>query len=591
MRIFASDRVSGLMQNDRSQFGADTHYDLSVRVDNEAPSVPGSLRAAPDDQKLVVQWRRSPERDVAAYLVWWGRETGPPYSGYDEVTGAGTTYYEITGLLNGIRYYVAVQAVDFSGNESAYTREIAARPAPSSDTSKPVVTVDRPTAGAVYTTTKTTLTVGGLGSDGGNNLSRVHVRNAANGSEGWDYSLSGGSAPFSVDDIALVEGVNPLQITIYDTADNSGSAALTVRRLGAFEGVAVIAGGHNGARSLQTNIDHVTNRAYRFFLEAGIAGGDIYYLSPGPQDADGDGSNDVRATTTPAGIHAGLQWAAGKLGPGVPFYLFLMDHGIVEAFCADGCSMPGQVTSEQLDSWLDELEASSGADQINVILEACHAGSFLDRHEGLAESISKDGRVVIASTGRNNNAYASAQGAYFSDAFLSALAESRSLLDSFHYARAAVQAANTSQTPWLDDNGDGLYNPADGQHAAQRYVARQFGSLLPQIQQTTVTLDGTTGQITATVERGDQPLHSVWAAIYAPSFQEPEDTTLDLGVPLVELAPDPEQPGHYSVMYNGFIEEGTYRVVIYADDEAGNQAQPRAVFTGGQRAYLPLLWK
>jgi hypothetical protein len=275
----------------------------------------------------------------------------------------------------------------------------------------------------------------------------------------------------------------------------------------------------------------------------------------------------------------------------VPFYLFLMDHGGIESFCADGCSFSGRVTSEQLDGWLDDLETSSGCDRVNIIIDACHSGSFLDRFEGLTATISKNGRVVIASTGRNNNAYASAQGAYFSDAFFSAIAESSSLKDSFERAHAAVQAAGFDQTPWLDDNGDGLYNAVDGAHAADRYVARQFGTILPEITAAGLALEGTEGEISARVERGDEPLRIVWAAVYAPSFQEPAGTTLDLGVPLVELAPDPDQPGRYTADYNGFVEEGAYRVVIYADDQSGSQAQPRAVFSGVQRAYLPLIWR
>ena len=76
---------------------------------------------------------------------------------------------------------------------------------------------------------------------------------------------------------------------------------------------------------------------------------------------------------------------------------------------------------------------------MNIIIEACHSGSFIDRFDGIAKSLSEDGRVVIASTGRTNNAYASAQGAYFSDAFFSAVAEGGDLLTCFNQAKAAVE--------------------------------------------------------------------------------------------------------------------------------------------------------
>jgi hypothetical protein len=578
-----------LIQNDPSKFGAGTSYDLSVQLDTQPPAAPRSLRAASDDQKLVVQWQRSPERDTATYIVWWGEESGPPYSSYQEIDGAGNTFYNITGLTNGTLYYIGVQAEDLSGNTSDYSREVAARPAPSTDTTQPAAGVDRPATTLTYTTTLGILTVGGTATDAGQNLSRAHVSNTTTGSQGWDNGLAGASASWSVEGITLAQGQNTLQVTVYDTASNTGTASLTVNRLSQLSGVVVLAGGRNNSSSLQTNINYVTNRAYRVFQSAGIPAANIYYLSPSSQDADGDGTDDVRATTTPDNIHTALQWAAGKLSAGVPFYLYLMDHGAIEAFCADGCSAPGRLTSEQLDTWLEELESSTSGSPVNVIIEACHSGSFVDRFEGLAKSISKDGRVVIASTGRTNNAYASAQGAFFSDAFFSAISESRDLKDSFDRARTAVQAAGFNQTPWLDDNGDGLYSPADGVYAANRRLAAFFGALLPEITSAAVELDGTSGQISATVERGDERIRSVWAAVYPPSYQEPDYTTLDPGVPLVELEADAEQPGKYAVNYNGFIEAGAYRVVIYADDVAGNQAFPRRALVGGHLAYLPVM--
>jgi hypothetical protein len=300
----------------------------------------------------------------------------------------------------------------------------------------------------------------------------------------------------------------------------------------------------------------------------------------------------VSATTSAANVHAALQWAAGQVGPGVPLHLYLMDHGGIEAFCAAGCTLEGSVSPEELDDWLRELEDTSGCDEINIIIEACHSGSFVDRTENVAQSISKAGRVVITSTDREHNAYASAQGAYFSDAFFSAVAESSSLLASFNQAKEAVEATGRSQAPWMDDNGDALYNSSDGTNASGRYIASYFGTLLPDITSGSLSVVETLGTIEATVVRGDEPVELVWAAVYAPSFQEPVGTTLDLGVPLIRLEPDPAQDGRYAADYNGFAEPGDYRVVIYVEDEAGNQGLPYVVGAEpppAQRLYLPLV--
>jgi hypothetical protein len=147
------------------------------------------------------------------------------------------------------------------------------------------------------------------------------------------------------------------------------------------------------------------------------------------------------------------------------------------------------------------------------------------------------------------------------------------------------------QTPWLDDNGDGLSSPTDGTYAADRYVASFFGGLMPDIQIVTLTVQSGVGTLTALVQRGDDEIDTVWAAVYAPSFHEPTITTLELGVPLIALQPDLDQEGRYSTSYNGFGESGIYKVVLYARDTAGNQALPKLVQTGEAKLYLPLMRK
>lgn len=580
-----------VMQNNPSIYGAGTNYDLSVASDTTPPAPPTSLRAAPDNQALIVQWRKSPEWDAAGYRIRWGPISGGPYSGLDEVAGGSTTYYQITGLTNSTAYYVVVQARDTSGNWSGNSAEVGAIPTASpGDTSAPAITLNRPSLTPNYTTTVARLTVGGVCTDTGNNLSRIQVQNQTLSADRWNYGLSGGSMTCLVDSVPITYGVNHLQATVYDAANHSTSVPLIVTRMTGVNGAVVIVGGHNGSFGQQSNINYATNRAYRIFRSAGFGAEDIFYLSPTAQDADGDGVSDVISTTTVANVHAALQWAATRIGPNVPFYLYMMDHGLTEAYCADGCDS-GAITSLNLNSWLTELETTSGGNLVTVIIEACHSGSFIDRFGDVAKSISKDGRVVIASTGRNNNAYASADGAYFSDAFFSAVAESKSLLASFNQAKTAVGTTPFDQTPWLDDNGDGLSSPADGTYAVDRYVASFFGGLAPDIQTVTITVQSGVGTLTALVQRGDDEIDTVWAAVYAPSFQEPTTTTLELGVPLIALQPDLDHEGRYSTSYNGFGESGAYQVVIYARDTAGNQALPKLVQTGKTNVYLPLVLK
>jgi hypothetical protein len=255
----------------------------------------------------------------------------------------------------------------------------------------------------------------------------------------------------------------------------------------------------------------------------------------------------------------------------------MIDHGFLEKFCASGCGAAGAVTPAQLDGWLRQLETDTGVDQVNIVIEACQSGSFVDRFNGdVANSLSKPGRVVISSTGRDNNAYASADGAYFSDAFFSCVADSNNLKVCFEEGLGAVQSTGVNQTPWLDDNGDGVFNAGDGSVAQARVVTRFFSSIRPQITGVSLDQQGVNGILTAQVNEGAEEVALVWAAVYPPSFVEPSGVTLNLNVPTVRLEPDPDQEGRYIFAYtNGFTEQGDYRLVFYAQDRLGIHAIPR----------------
>jgi hypothetical protein len=421
------------------------------------------------------------------------------------------------------------------------------------------------------------------------------VRNPTANSEGWDYSLTGGSDDFRIQDLRLAIGDNNVQITAHDAAGNTSARQVTVRRLGQVSGGVLIVAGHNETFGLQTNIHNAANRAYRIFQSAGFGDDAIYYLAPTAQDANGDGAPDTDGVTSPTTIQNALTtWAAagGRVGPDKPLFVYLIDHGFAEKFCAAGCDAAGQVTPAQLDGWLRTLETATGLTEVTVVIEACQSGSFLDRFDGdVANSLSKPGRVIITSTGRENNAYASADGAYFSDAFFSCVADSNHLKACFDEGVAAVASTGINQTPWLDDNGDGVSNSGDGSVAQQRVVTRFFSSVRPQITATAVEQSGVNGVLSARVDDGAEEVSLVWAAVYPPSFVEPSGVTLNLNVPTVRLEPDPSQEGRYTFAYtNGFAEDGDYRIIFYAQDRLGLHATPKQPGVGGvQGIFLPAL--
>ena len=374
--------------------------------------------------------------------------------------------------------------------------------------------------------------------------------------------------------------------------DVSYEPSVRAQTSGERAGVAIVVAGHDDNYNLQDNILHCTNTAFHTFLLGGLPKANLRYLSDvddARTDADGDEVSDVYADSSSANVQdAIINWAASLADANTPFYLYLMDHGAIDTFFTDG--RDDTIAPGELDDWLTALEDATGA-PVNVIYEACHSGSFID---GLKE-ISKPGRVIVASTGRLNNAYPSRHGALFSDAFFTRLRQCSDLYTSFQMAKQAVEATRLWQTPWLDDNGDGVPNSGDGDLARQRGLNCGFIDHPPAIGKVTPPssiVDGD-GVLRAQVQDDSGIEVDVWIVVYPPDFEEPaptEDGTIpELDLPIVLLS-DSDGDGEYIGVYEDFTEDGVYHVVVYAQDAGGNQSLP-VVMTVRTKwwVYLPLV--
>ncbi len=390
-----------------------------------------------------------------------------------------------------------------------------------------------------------------------------------------------------------------LRNSVPDTAGTDVSYHLSVRSLAetASPGALVLVAGRlKLGDPLQDNIHNVTNGIYNLFLEHGYPKDRIYYLATNlSMDADGNGfPDDVDAAPDRTTLETVITtWAAGKqLGPERAFTLYLTDHGGGDKFYLNGPSQT--VSPDDLDAWLSTLEAAAPGVRVNVIMEACHSGSFVD-------SLGKQGRVVIASTAAHAVAYASQDGAIFSDTFLEALERGLSLFGSFQEAQWDAVTAHPDQISWLDDDGDGWPNTAsDGLEASRRGFA-YAGTFAaeekwpPYVVWAHVRdLQDNEGVIEAEV-RDDQRVDFAWAVIYKPSYTPPDpDVTEEMPKEILSTVTllDPESDGIYSARYEGFDEVGEYRLVIYATDNEDLDARPRAVelVTGASwEMYLPVV--
>lgn len=73
--------------------------------------------------EVTINWDPNSESDLAGYYIYYGTSSRD----YNTTLWVGNqTSYQVSGLQGGQRYYFAVTAIDHSGNESNFSREVSA---------------------------------------------------------------------------------------------------------------------------------------------------------------------------------------------------------------------------------------------------------------------------------------------------------------------------------------------------------------------------------------------------------------------------------------------------------------------------------
>jgi len=367
----------------------------------------------------------------------------------------------------------------------------------------------------------------------------------------------------------------------------------------------IVAGKYEDNDPLQDNIHNITNDIYQIFRSHGHPKEQIQYLATDESlDPDGDGQPDVANLPSRKNLQNLITtWATQYVGPDRALTIFMVDHGGQNKLYLDG-TRNEVLRPNDLDEWLDQLEGETNV-KVNIIIEACQSGSFIVGKE----SISKQGRVIVAATDSLAPSYASERGAIFSDSLISALAQGKSVKAAFDEADWAIQQRPLiGQVPWLDSDGNGFPNQRSDDAEAERRGFAFSGSFdvnplkqwLPHIQQAQIRhQNGTQAQIWAEVlddsqVDGQVPL-LVQAVIYPPSYQPTTNSEQMIPEPDAQtLQKDPTHNNQYHLTDNTFTEIGTYRIVLYATDDEGLISHPKEITLEigkqtEQRLYLPLV--
>ncbi len=171
--------------------------------------------------------------DLSGYRLYRGTSIPPcPGPSYQVVPSPTSTpksgeviNYRLTGLTTGTTYYVQVTAVDTTGKESSCSNEasgIAKADSGGPDTTPPTVSIASPTSASTYTTSSSSLTLGGSASDNAG-VTQVTWANDRGGS-----GTASGTTSWTASGVILLSGTNLLTVTARDAAGNTGTDTLTL---------------------------------------------------------------------------------------------------------------------------------------------------------------------------------------------------------------------------------------------------------------------------------------------------------------------------------------------------------------------------
>ncbi len=354
----------------------------------------------------------------------------------------------------------------------------------------------------------------------------------------------------------------------------------------------IIAGDRESDHAAVTQIKQGSDTAYFILASRGFSTNDIMYLGPAwdTQLIYHSFLQDDVATCE------NIEWAIKTWAPtrgvdathGLGIYLF--DHGGTNSMAITGPNL----ADSSLNTWLDELEASSGCNRMVIIYEACHAGSFID-------PISKHNRIVITSTDSAGSAYASSSWAYFSEKFFSSIIACKTIGECFEDAVAYVEALDVTEYPMIDDNHDetghqvdawgNLPNGGDGSDALNYWIGTGSNCPITLIQwlplKCYVSIQAPIAPMWAVV-KNDSAIKKVYVRVIPPDWVPPVPPQPDDDG--IKMIPDGILPQYLHDTYGdgnytGFLytrdfktKKGDYKVTLHAESEDGSVADIESTY-------------
>ncbi|NIA14999.1 MAG: hypothetical protein GWP08_13075 [Nitrospiraceae bacterium] len=366
--------------------------------------------------------------------------------------------------------------------------------------------------------------------------------------------------------------------------------------VGADESKAIIIVGGDPADSLYGTFNALGAFAYWVLLTEGLDPGSIrFFTARTSTDVDDDGTPDVYAAPTLAGVHNSVtSWAP------VPdrLLVFMLDHGQRNRFRLNASEY---LEASTYASWLDTLQAGGGP-LVTTIIDTCEAGSFID-NLALSKDAQKAGieRITMTSSGvgatKGIALFDRSQYLSFSLGFWQQVFNGSTYGQAFESAAIAINSINPLQVPQIDDDGDGKPNEAnDGFLADTTRPGADFefpgsGVFIGEVAPPQATATNSAIIWLADVVTSF-PVEAAGALVVPPNFQRPslngDDEQPVTGLDWISLTYNAAQD-RWQAQYSGFTEGGLYRVQYYVKAGGRYHASPRIGFV--DRIGTPDAWE
>ena len=344
---------------------------------------------------------------------------------------------------------------------------------------------------------------------------------------------------------------------------------------GITKAIIIAGGGSQESNNIWLETTECTNLAYRALIYQGLSKDTIQYLS---SETTNELVDDI-ATIDSIG-RAITQWAIGETMAdnevGVTadsLVIYLADHGGDGSFRVNENEI---LSATVLNQWLNEIEEKIPG-KLVFIYDACNSGSFIPY---LSQYSKNRERILITSSSSKEPAYFMGFGGHsFSNYFWGSIYNGQDIKDAFITAQQAMSITLiATQSPQINIDGNRLNNEKLDLNGVQNVfigngIDVQFGlPVIDKISPHQIISDSSSAEITVSCVRSLEKISCVWAQIISSNYSPELMDKQMIHFPTIQL--EKTDDGSYSGHYNGFNNEGSYQIAVYAKDKRGITSYP-----------------